>query len=147
MTTRTIKATKGLISDVSSYAVLIILQVVLAPLVLNIAGQEVLGAYGIVMQIIGYGLILDLGISVALTRYLSQIFGAIDNDRRFEEIFNVGRYFIFLTNALMALLIIMVFALGISKPDSIILVAMRQSIFLSLNSCITASSAAGFICP
>ena len=108
MSTRTTKATKGLITDVLTYAVLIVLQIVLAPIILKVSGQEVLGAYSIVMQIIGYGLILDLGVSVALTRYLSHSFGTIDKDQRFGEIFNVGRYFIFLTNALLALIIIIV---------------------------------------
>ena len=108
MSTRTIKATKGLITDILKYTILIILQVILAPIILKVSGQETLGAYSIVMQIIGFGLVLDLGVGVALTRYLSQSFGANDNFHRFKEIFNVGRYFILLTNVLMALVIITV---------------------------------------
>ena len=108
MSTRTIKATKGLITDILKYTILIILQVILAPIILKVSGQETLGAYSIVMQIIGFGLVLDLGVGVALTRYLSQSFGANDNFHRFKEIFNVGRYFIFLTNIIMALVIIIV---------------------------------------
>ena len=57
MTTRTNKAIKGTITSLGSFVVLLVLQVVLPPVVLKIAGQEVLGAYAIVMQVIGYGLI------------------------------------------------------------------------------------------
>jgi hypothetical protein len=66
MTSRTSKAANGLATNLVSYAILALLQVLLAPIVLKIAGQEVLGAYSIVMQIIGYSLLLDLGISVAV---------------------------------------------------------------------------------
>ena len=78
---------------------------VLAPAVLKIAGQEVLGAYAIVMQIIGYGLILDFGLGVALSRYLSQSFGDKDKGTKFIKIFNIGRYFILSTNTLLSIFI------------------------------------------
>lgn len=108
MTYRTSKASLGLFTDLLQYVVLIALQVVLAPIVLKVSGQEVLGAYSIVMQIIGYGLILDFGLSVALNRYLAQAFGNVGTGHKFEEIFNVGRYFIFLTNIFLALIIVTV---------------------------------------
>jgi O-antigen/teichoic acid export membrane protein len=108
MTSRATKASRGLFSDLLQYGVLIVLQVVLAPIILKVSGQEVLGAYSIVMQIIGYGLILDLGLSVALNRYLAHAFGNVGTDHKFEEIFNIGRYFIFLTNIFLALIIVTV---------------------------------------
>ena len=113
MTTRTNKAVKGTITSLLQFGVLIILQVILTPAILKIAGQEVLGAYAIVMQIIGYGLILDFGLGVALSRYLSQSFG--DSDK-FTKIFCIGRYFILSTNALLSIFL-MVLAF---KIDSLI---------------------------
>lgn len=106
MTTRTNKAVKGTITSFVQFSILIILQAVMAPVILKIAGQEVLGAYAIVMQIIGYGLILDFGLAVAINRYLSQSFCASDKGAKFKKIFNVGRYFIFSTNALFSILIL-----------------------------------------
>ena len=92
MTSRTNKAVKGTITSLVQFGVLVILQTVLTPAILKIAGQEVLGAYSIVMQIIGYGLILDFGLGVALSRYLSQSFGDNDKGTKFIKIFNIGRY-------------------------------------------------------
>lgn len=90
------------------YAIFIILQVILTPLILKIAGQEVLGAYSIIMQIVGYGILLDLGFSVALSRFLSQTFGLNDQGNRFTEIFTIGRVFLLLTNLVFATLIFLV---------------------------------------
>jgi O-antigen/teichoic acid export membrane protein len=106
MNTRTNKAVKGIVTSLMQLGVLIILQILLAPVILKIAGQEVLGAYVIVMQIIGYGLILDFGLSVALSRFLSQSFSDIDKDLKFIKIFNLGRYFILATNLLISIFIL-----------------------------------------
>ena len=105
MTTRTKKAVKGTVTGLVQFGVLVILQVLLAPIVLRISGQEVLGAYAIVMQIIGYGLILDLGLSVALGRYLAQSFNASNEGIKFTKVFNIGRYFILATNAVISIFI------------------------------------------
>ena len=106
MTTRTKKAIKGTVTSLVQFGVLVVLQTVLTPVVLKIAGQEVLGAYSIVMQIIGYGLILDFGLGVALSRYLSQSFGNNDKGTKFTKIFNIGRYFILSTNTLLSIFIL-----------------------------------------
>lgn len=108
MSNRTSKAFKGTITSFFQYGLTIILQLLLAPLVLKIAGQEVLGAYSIVMQMVGYGILLDLGFSVALSRYLSQSFGFPDKGDRFIEIFNIGRLFLLFTNFVFALFIFIV---------------------------------------
>jgi len=114
MTSRTNKAVKGTLTSLVQFSVLLVLQTVLAPVVLKIAGQEVLGAYSIVMQIIGYGLILDFGLGVAISRYLSQSFSESDKGVKFTKIFNIGRYFILSTNALLAIFI-MALALNIDS--------------------------------
>ena len=101
MVSRTSKAIKGLIASAVQLIVLIVLQAILAPTILKIAGQEVLGAYSVVMQVIGYGLILDFGLSVALSRYLAQSFSAGDYGVKFKKIFNIGQFFILATNTLL----------------------------------------------
>ena len=107
MTTRTVKALKGATTSIIQYSVLVVMQVLLAPIVLKVAGQEVLGAYSIVMQIIGYGLLLDLGLSVAVGRYLSQSFNSGAKNSNFSEIFNIGRYFTIATNLIFSFILLM----------------------------------------
>lgn len=106
MSSRTNKAVKGTVTSFLQYGVFIILQALLAPLVLKVAGQETLGAYSILMQIIGYGILLDLGFSVALSRYLSQTYGFHDQGTRFAEVFTIGRVFLLITNLIFALFIL-----------------------------------------
>ena len=108
MTSRTSKAAKGLSTSLLQYGILVVLQIILAPIVLKLAGQEVLGAYSIVMQIMGYGLLLDLGLSVAVGRYLAQSFSVDDKGFAFAKVFNIGRYFILATNLLTALFIFLI---------------------------------------
>jgi O-antigen/teichoic acid export membrane protein len=105
MVNRTKKAFNGTITSLLQFGVLIILQMILTPVILKIAGQEVLGAYAIVMQVIGYGLILDFGLGVTLGRYLSQSFGDRDKNTKFTKIFNIGRYFTLTTNSLLSIFI------------------------------------------
>lgn len=108
MSSRTNKAFKGTIASFLQYGIFIILQVMLAPLVLKIAGQEVLGAYSILMQIVGYGILLDLGFSVALSRFLSQTYGSHDQGNKFAEVFTIGRVFFLITNTIFAVFIFIV---------------------------------------
>ncbi|MBI5890591.1 MAG: oligosaccharide flippase family protein [Nitrosomonadales bacterium] len=108
MTSRTSKAFRGTVASLMQYAIFIILQVILTPLILKIAGQEVLGAYSIIMQIVGYGILLDLGFSVALSRFLSQTYGLSDQGSRFSEVFTIGRVFLLITNLSLAALIVLV---------------------------------------
>jgi O-antigen/teichoic acid export membrane protein len=106
MTTRTNKAIKGTITSFVQFGVLVILQAVLTPVVLKTAGQDVLGAYVILMQIIGYGLLLDFGLGVAISRYLSQSFGDNNKDAKFTKIFNIGRFFTLSVNFLISIFMI-----------------------------------------
>lgn len=135
MSSRTNKAFKGTIASFLQYGVFIILQLILAPLVLKVAGQEVLGAYSIIMQIVGYGILLDLGFSVALSRYLSQTYGFHDQGHRFTEVFTIGRVFLLVTNIVFASLIFLV-ALKIGDlivaSDSIIIEARFALYFLAV---------------
>ena len=116
MSSRTSKAIKGTATNFLQYGVQIILQIALAPIVLKVAGQETLGVYAIIMQIVGLGILLDLGFSVALSRYLSQAFGIDDNGASFREVFTLGRYFLLVSNFIFGLLI---FVLAINISDLI----------------------------
>jgi len=108
LSNRTSKAFYGTVASFLQYGVFIILQLLLAPLILKVAGQEVLGSYSIIMQIIGYGILIDLGFSVALSRFLAQSYGAKDNGSTFCEIFSIGRVFLLITNLIFAALIALV---------------------------------------
>lgn len=114
MSSRTSKAIKGTATSFLQYGVQVLLQVLLAPLVLKTTGQETLGAYSVIMQMVGYGILLDLGFSVALGRYLSQAFGIDDNGASFREVFTLGRYFLLVSNFIFGLLI---FVLAINIGD------------------------------
>jgi len=114
MTSRTKKAFNGILASLLQYVVFIVLQVILTPLILKFAGQEVLGTYSIIMQIIGYGILLDLGFSVALSRFLSQAHGLNEEGNRFSEVFTIGGVFLFVTNLIFAGIIFLL-ALNIGK--------------------------------
>ena len=103
MTTRTSRAISGTLTSFVEFGLRIGLQAALAPLVLHVAGQETLGAYGALMQVIGYLALVDLGFGVALSRYLAQAFGYDDQKKRFGEIFTTSRTFYLASNAVVAL--------------------------------------------
>ena len=91
-----------------------LLQVLLAPVVLKFAGQEVLGAYSYLMQAIAWAALTDLGLGVAISRNLAQAHVSDDNRTRFSQILTTGRTFYLGSNLVMATLI---FAMGL-KVDS-----------------------------
>src|SRR5258708_6133519 len=64
------RAAKGVITSILEYGLRIGLQALLAPLVLRMSGQEVFGAYAVLMQALGYLALMDLGFSLAFTRFL-----------------------------------------------------------------------------
>lgn len=102
MSTRTSRAISGTLTSFLQCGLRIGLQAVLAPLVLHVAGQETLGAYSILMQVIGYLALVDLGFGVALSRYMAQAFGYDDRKERFGEIFTTGRTFYLASNTVVA---------------------------------------------
>jgi O-antigen/teichoic acid export membrane protein len=132
VSSRTNKAFKGTMASFLQYAVFIVLQVLLAPLVLRLAGQEVLGTYSIVMQIVGYGILLDLGFSVALSRYLAQAYGREEQTARFSELFSIGRAFLLVTNAVLAVAICAaaVFIDGLVVASSQVITQARLALYI-----------------
>lgn len=136
MNNRTNKAKKGFLTSLIQFVTLILIQAILAPTILKIAGQDVLGSYAIVMQIIGYGLILDFGLGVALSRFLSQSFGNNDGGINFIKTLNSGRYLILFTNALISIFILIVSfninSIISSAPDKVISDTQLSLIILSI---------------
>jgi O-antigen/teichoic acid export membrane protein len=108
ITTRTSRAIAGTITSFLQYALLIVLQFILAPVVLRVSGQEVLGAYSFLMQIISWAVLTDLGFGVATGRYLAQAHGIDDERKRFCAIFTTSRTFYLGSNIAFALLILIV---------------------------------------
>ena len=103
MNSRTSRAISGTLTSFLQFCVQIGLQAFLAPLVLKHAGQETLGAYAVLIQVIGYLALVDLGFGVALSRYMAQAFGFDDQKERFGEIFTAGRTFYLVSNTLVAI--------------------------------------------
>jgi len=106
MSSRTKIALHGTVVNIAQYAILVALQVFVTPLILKNLGQETLGAYSIVMQIVGYSMLLDLGFSVALGRFLSQAFGQPDRKMQFYDIFRIGTLVFLVTNLAAAIVLV-----------------------------------------
>jgi O-antigen/teichoic acid export membrane protein len=104
------KAFNGAITSFIQYGLIIVLQVLLSPTILREAGQEVLGAFSVLMQIIGYGILLDLGFFIAFSRYLTQSYHVSYSDgaSKFKEVFAIGRVFLVIMSLVFSLLIYIV---------------------------------------
>jgi O-antigen/teichoic acid export membrane protein len=103
---RTSRAAKGTITSFIQFALQIVTQAAVAPLVLRIAGQETLGAYGVLMQAIAYLALVDLGFGVALGRFLSQAYGLTDERKTFRQIVATSRAYFLCSNILFAVLVL-----------------------------------------
>jgi len=105
---RTERAVKGTLTSFLQYGLQMLLQAFLAPLVLKLAGQETLGAYALLMQVVGYLAMLDLGFSLTLTRFLANAHGYDDEGVRFRNVMSTARTFLLGSNCLNALLTLVV---------------------------------------
>lgn len=106
--TRTSRAVAGTITSFLQYAFIIPLQLLLAPVVLSISGQEVLGAYSFLMQMVSWAALTDLGFGVAVGRNLAQAIGIDDNRQHFRTIFITGRTFNLASNLAFAAIILII---------------------------------------
>ena len=106
MSERTAKVIIGSISGIAQNALSILFQLLVTPMILFYAGQESLGAYAIIMQIIGYCILLDLGFTVALTRFLCQTFDYKDESGQFTKLLSTGRTFLTFTNFIIFILLV-----------------------------------------
>lgn len=87
---RTSKALYGVVTSYISYFVLILIQIFLSPLILARYGQETLGAYGSINQLVGYLAILDGAINITFNRYFAQAFGQTNRDQALKTVFSAS---------------------------------------------------------
>lgn len=103
---RSDRAAKGFIAALFQYASQIGVQVLLAPIVLKMAGRETLGAYAAIMQAVGLLSMINFSSSWVLDRYLAQASALDDNGVRFRNVFTTARTVLLGTNALFAVAVI-----------------------------------------
>ena len=83
---RTERAAAGFLLSLAQYGTQIGLQIVLAPAVLLLAGRETLGAFAILMEVVGYFTILDQGAGMSIGRYFAQAHGQPGGDQEFARV-------------------------------------------------------------
>ncbi len=91
-------AITGLLQNVLAMGI----QLVMAPIILAFAGQDTMGSYAILMQIVGYTILLDLGFSVSLQRFLSQAADSEDANNNFAALFKIGKIFLLVINIIIS---------------------------------------------
>ena len=103
---RTNKAAKGFVTAIFQYLTRIMVQILLAPLVLIMAGKETLGAYAAIMQTLGLFLMINVAGSWSLDRFLAQSTGKEDGGKRFREVFTTSRTVQLATNTVFAIIVL-----------------------------------------
>jgi O-antigen/teichoic acid export membrane protein len=111
---RSARAAKGFLTSILQYASQIVVQALLAPIVLRVAGREALGAYAAIMQTLSFLALVDIAHSWSLERFLGQSIGLDDGGARFRHVFTTARTLLLITNTVFAALTV-VFSLFISK--------------------------------
>lgn len=110
---RTARAAKGFVTGIFQYLATILMQALLAPVVLKMAGRETLGAYSAVMQALGFIALTDFMGSWVLERYLGQATGLDDGGQRFRCVLTTVRtMYLFCVSANSILLITFSFFVG-----------------------------------
>jgi O-antigen/teichoic acid export membrane protein len=103
---RSARAAKGFAASIVQYCTQIIVQILLAPIVLRVAGRETLGAYAAIMQTLGFLMLVDIAGSWSLERFLAQASGLDDNGTRFRNIFITARTMLLVTYSAFASLVV-----------------------------------------
>lgn len=110
---RSARAAKGFATSLIQSISQILVQVLLAPIVLRMAGREALGAYAAIMQTVGLLTMVDVVGSWSLERFLGRAVGLEDNGRRFREILTTARTTMLITNSIFGLgVFILTFFIG-----------------------------------
>jgi len=102
---RTDRAAKGFVAALFQQFSQIMVQVLLAPLVLKMAGRETLGAYAAIMQALALLAMVDVAGSWSLDRFLAQATGVEDGGQRFREVFTTARTVLLITNCFFAIVV------------------------------------------
>lgn len=103
---RSTRAAKGFATAIVQYFCQILVQILLAPLVLKVAGRETLGAYAAITQTLGLLALVDVAGAWSLERFLGQAVGAEDNGERFRAVFTTARTLLIITNVTFAILVV-----------------------------------------
>jgi O-antigen/teichoic acid export membrane protein len=103
---RSSRAAKGFVTSIFQYTAQILVQVLLSPLVLKVAGRETLGAYAAIMQVLGLIALVDIVGSWSLERFLGQAVGLDDGGQRFRDILTTARTVFLFCNVAFALLVV-----------------------------------------
>lgn len=134
MNSRTSRAASGTFTAFIQYGLHLIFQVALAPIVLKVAGKETLGAYAVIIQIVGQLALFDFGFTTTIMRYLSNAYGFDDNKKRFTNVFTTGRSFLLGSNFLIFIIVfVLSFKIGdiLSLSSTINIQAKYSLVFLS----------------
>lgn len=89
--TRTKRAIQGMVTGYLAYAVITVIQIYLSPLILKKYGQDTLGAYASVMQLIGYLTLIDGALSLTFNRFIAQAFGSANKEQLLLGVFSTAR--------------------------------------------------------
>jgi len=100
------KAISGMITGLIQYISLMLMQILITPMIIKIAGQEALGSYAVLMQIISWAVISDFGISVAANRAIGQRIGGDHLVGEMTDIFTTARTFLVCTSILFSLVLV-----------------------------------------
>ncbi len=111
---RSARAANGFLTSVLQFITQILLQALLAPVVLRVAGREALGAYAAIMQTLGFLALVDVAHSWSLERFLGQSMSLPDGGVRFRHVFTTARTLLLISNAIFAMLTV-IFSLLISR--------------------------------
>jgi O-antigen/teichoic acid export membrane protein len=103
---RTEKAAKGLVTGYLQFLVVVPLQFLVAPLIIKVAGTETLGAYQVIMQVVGYLTLVELGLPDAIARFAARAFRAETVSEEFSDVLSSGRTLSLITNLGLALLLV-----------------------------------------
>ncbi|MDR3414448.1 MAG: hypothetical protein P4L87_26380 [Formivibrio sp.] len=103
---RSAKAASGFATSVFQYISQILVQALLAPVVLQLAGREALGAYAAINQTLTFISLVDVVHSWTLERYLAQATGAADGGEQFRQTFTIARTLMLVSNTIIAILIV-----------------------------------------
>jgi len=104
---RTSRVVAGTVTGWVQFFLNLCLQLTIIPLLLKVAGQETLGAYAILIQVLGYIALVDLGLSATTMRFLSQAYGYDDNGERFRNVLSIARTCLLVTNIAFAILAVL----------------------------------------
>ena len=103
---RSARAAKGFAASIVQYCTQILVQILLAPIVLKLAGRETLGAYAAIMQTLAFLQLVDIAGSWSLERFLAQATGYDDSGQRFRNVFTTARTMLLVTYSAFGLLVV-----------------------------------------